>query len=120
MLGMSDVWQCGMAKPTDGGSGAPVVAIWAGRSAREQRRVLRQVNDLYDTACEGPDGSAASGSSDGTTSTRSARPAVTLRYITGGRWIAFVDINARIEPIANVLDGQVEVKRCGADSLKGS
>jgi hypothetical protein len=116
---MSGVWQCVMRRPSDGSSGATEVTIWVAADRRSKEQALGRVLAAYRAACAGPDGTTASGSSDGTGSISATPPEVTLRYLEGGRWLAFVGINARLRPVAAVLDGRVVVKQCGADPATG-
>jgi hypothetical protein len=112
-VGVAGAWRCVTSEPTDGGSGGTDVDTWAASNAAAKRRALAKVMTEFRSACSGPNGRTESKSTDRTITSGTAPPEVTLRYVEGDRWLAFVGINAPLRRAAAALGGHTVVRRCG-------
>lgn len=113
-IGITGVWQCDSSTPPDGSQGGADIGTWVASTAAEKDRVLQKVLSGYSATCSGPGGIGGSGSSESnTTTTYSVPPQVTMQYVEGPNWLAFVGINSDLKAVATALGGHAVTKRCG-------
>jgi hypothetical protein len=109
---MTGAWQCIGAAPRNGGFGATEVITWAAASERVKRVALRFAQENLQHTCRSQRGAPESRSSDGADGTSVVRPGLTMRYVEGDRWLAFVGSNAPLRRVAATLGEPFVVEHC--------
>jgi hypothetical protein len=112
-VGVHDAWQCVMRAPANGSTGSTEVVTWAPPDTGDLSRALDKVLGVFRATCSGPADRSASGGSDGSTSFGTTPPKVTLQYVRGDGWLAFVGVNAKLGRVASALGGHAVTRHCG-------